>query len=393
MIDIEQEINKIIKEVIEWRHYIHSRPELAFEEFNTSKWIQEKLKEWHIPFETNWASTGIVGKLEVKEPVKKLGFRTELDALPIEEKNEFSYKSIYKGKMHACGHDGHMAALLGAAKILSDFYQKGLLKNSIYFIFQPAEENEGGAKKMIEEGFNRKYQLDAIYSIHNWPELPEGIFGIKQGPIMASYDRFEIHFSSEKGSHAAMPHQGIDIIYIATQLIQNTYSYLSRMNPVQEKVLSFTSIHGGTTYNVLPDTLEIKGTIRTFDKNIRNQILSFLKQLLESYRNLYGLNYNFLLYDGYPATINTKKEVEIVKKLIIEKFGSDRYKEIEKPSMGSEDFSYFLEHYPGVYLWLGSQNKNKNQTICMLHNPEFDFNDNILKDIIKFWVERANYLE
>lgn len=388
---MKEQIQNILKEVIEWRHYIHSRPELAFEEIQTSDFIKNKLREWNIPYDENWAISGIVGKLEVKNPKKRLGFRAELDALPIVEKNDFSYKSIFNGKMHACGHDGHIAGLLGAARILSNLYKNNLLNNSIYFIFQPAEENEGGAKKMIEQGFCKKYQLDAIFSIHNWPELQEGIFGLKSGSIMASYDRFKINFKCQ-GAHAAMPHQGIDIIYIATLFIQNVYSYLSRLNPTLEKVLSFTSIHSGTTYNVLPEELEIKGTLRTFDKIIREQILVFLKQLLESYKNIYHFSYDFIVDEGYPATINSKKEVEMIRKLIIEKFGHDKIIEVDKPSMGSEDFSYFLEHYPGVYIWLGSKNSHRGLN-CMLHSPEYDFNDNILKYIIQFWVECAQQFE
>ena len=390
--NLENQLNNILNEVIQWRHQIHSRPELAFEEYETSKFIQQKLQEWEIPYDFPLAGTGIVAKLEVNNPKRRLAFRTEMDALPIQEMSQKPYRSIYEGKMHACGHDGHLAALLGSVKIINELYKNNLLKNSIYFVFQPAEENEGGAKRMIEEGFATRYNFDAIYAIHNWPELPQGIFGLKSGPIMASYDRFLIRFFS-KGAHAAMPHQGTDIIYVVSLFIQNVYSFVSRMNPVQEKVISFTSIHAGTTYNVLPEEIEVKGTIRTFDKNQRNQILEFLKQLLESYKNLYGFNYELIFSEGYPATINSNAEVERVRKIIANKFGSDKIIDIQKPSMGSEDFSYFLENYPGVYLWLGSYNGQENQSICMLHNPEYDFNDNILKDMIQFWVELAMDIE
>jgi hippurate hydrolase len=202
--NLENQLNNILNEVIQWRHQIHSRPELAFEEYETSKFIQQKLQEWEVPYDFPLAGTGIVAKLEVNNPKRRLAFRTEMDALPIQEMSQKPYRSIYEGKMHACGHDGHLAALLGSVKIINELYKNNLLKNSIFFIFQPAEENEGGAKRMIEEGFATRYNFDAIYAIHNWPELPQGIFGLKSGPIMASYDRFLIRFFS-KGAHAAMP--------------------------------------------------------------------------------------------------------------------------------------------------------------------------------------------
>ncbi len=395
MIDLEIMYNEIVKEAQGWRRWIHSHPELSFEEYETSKFVQSKLNEFGIPYENHWAKTGVVAKLEVPNPKKRLGFRCELDALPINELNNFEYRSIYPGKMHACGHDGHTSALLGSAKILSELYKKNQLKNSIYFIFQPAEENEGGAKKIIEEGFHKKFELDAVFSIHNWPDLQEGIFGIKSGPIMAAYDSFDIEIKA-KGSHAAMPHQGTDVIYISTLLIQNIYSFINRMNPVKEKVISFTSIHSGSTYNVIPDQVNLKGTIRTLHEDTRSQIIDFIEKLLSSWKFIYSYDYKFKLNEGYPATINTKKEVEIIKELIKKKFGETKIIDIEFPSMGSEDFSYFLKYYPGVYIWIGSGKHNvltPSESAMCLHSPYYDFNDNVLKDMIKFWVECAlNYI-
>lgn len=393
MIDLEILYKEVAKEAIQWRRWIHSHPELSFEEYKTSEFVQSKLNEFGIPFENHWGKTGVVAKLEVPNPEKKLGFRCELDALPVMELNMFDHRSTYPGKMHACGHDGHTSALLGSAKIISELYKKNQLKNSIYFIFQPAEENEGGAKKIIEEGFHKKFQLDAVFSIHNWPDLQEGIFGIKSGPIMAAYDSFDIEIKA-KGSHAAMPHQGTDVIYISTLLIQNIYSFINRMNPVKEKVISFTSIHCGSTYNVIPEQVSLKGTIRTLHEDIRNQIIDFIEKLLSSWKIIYSFDYKFVLNEGYPATINTKKEVEIIKELIIKRFGETKVTDIEFPSMGSEDFSYFLKYYPGVYLWIGSGKHKEimsSDSMMCLHSPYYDFNDNILIDMIKFWVECALY--
>lgn len=387
MIDnkIKQMIRENINEFIQWRKTIHSKPELAFEEYETSNFIKTKLLSFGIEVESNFAKTGIVGKLISKNAEKNLGFRAELDALPIQEENEFDYKSIYPNKMHACGHDGHMTGLLASAKILSILKKEYDLPNNIFFIFQPAEENEGGAKKMIEEGFLEKIKLDSIYSLHNWPELPEGIFGLKSGPIMASFDNFMIEINA-RGSHAAMPHQGVDVVFLTSLLIQNVYSILSRTNPIKNKLISFTSIHTGTTYNVLPDKVEIKGTLRTFDSNTKNEVIKILKNVLENLKNIYNFNYNFLLKEGYPATINEKKEIDFLKDLIISKFGKNKLLEISEPSMGSEDFSYFLQNIKGAYIWIGSSKKN---SLLGLHNPKFDFNDSILEDIILFWTNLA----
>ncbi len=387
MIDnkIKQMIRENINEFIQWRKTIHSKPELAFEEYETSNFIKTKLLSFGIEVESNFAKTGIVGKLISKNAEKNLGFRAELDALPIQEENEFDYKSIYPNKMHACGHDGHMTGLLASAKILSILKKEYDLPNNIFFIFQPAEENEGGAKKMIEEGFLEKIKLDSIYSLHNWPELPEGIFGLKSGPIMASFDNFMIEINA-RGSHAAMPHQGVDVVFLTSLLIQNVYSILSRTNPIKNKLISFTSIHTGTTYNVLPDKVEIKGTLRTFDSNTKNEVIKILKNVLENLKNIYNFHYNFLLKEGYPATINEKKEIDFLKDLIISKFGKNKLLEISEPSMGSEDFSYFLQNIKGAYIWIGSSKKN---SLLGLHNPKFDFNDSILEDIILFWTNLA----
>lgn len=382
---IKNLIKEYLKEFIEWRRILHSKPETAFEEYETSKFIKEKLLEFGIEVESNWAKTGIVGKLVSQQnnskERKNLGFRAELDALPMQEENQFYYKSINQNKMHACGHDGHMIGLLGAAKILSILNKTVEIPNNVFFIFQPAEENEGGAKKMIEEGFLQKFKLDSIYAIHNWPELPQGIFGLKSGPIMAAYDSFIIKINA-KGTHAAMPHQGVDVIFLTSLIIQNVYSSLSRTNPTKNKVISFTSIHTGTTFNVLPDSVEIKGTLRTFDSNTRKEILELLQNILENFRRLYHFEYSFLLKEGYPPTINSKKEVDFLKEIIISVFGKDKITEIDEPSMGSEDFSYFLQSTSGAYIWLGSSN----QKFLNLHNPKYDFNDLILEDIILFWI-------
>ncbi|MFN3603939.1 MAG: M20 family metallopeptidase [Leptonema sp. (in: bacteria)] len=380
-------IRKLIKnhldEFIQWRKEIHSKPEIAFEEFETSKFVQEKLVSFGIEVESNWAKTGVIGEMISRKGKKNLGFRAELDALPLQEENDFFYKSRYANKMHACGHDGHIVGLLGAAKILSLYKEE--IPNSIYFIFQPAEENEGGAKKMIEEGLLSKIHLDSIYSIHNWPELKEGIFGLKSGPIMSAYDSFIIQLKTN-GTHAAMPHQGGDVVFLCSLLIQNLYATLSRTNPIKNKLISFTSIHTGTTYNVLPDVAELKGTIRTFDSHTRSEILELIQKLLKNLKEIYNFDYSFSLKEGYPATVNQKKEIDFLKWFISSVFGENKFVEIQDPSMGSEDFSYFLQKVSGAYIWLGSSKENQ---FTNLHNPKFDFNDSILEDLIFFWTALA----
>ncbi len=379
-------IKNATEEAVIWRRYLHAHPETAFEEIQTSEFIKKILKDLEIPFDTSWAKTGIIAKLEVQNPIRRLAFRAEMDALSIQEVNDIPYKSIYPGKMHACGHDGHMAGLLGAAKVLSFLKKQNLLRNSIYFIFQPAEENEGGAKKMIEEGFSRNYLLDAIYAVHNWPELEFAKFGLKKGAIMADYRSFTIEFEG-KGSHAAMPHLGNDLIFIASLFIQNIYATLSRTNPLKSKVLSFTTFHAGNTYNVLPDKIEIKGTIRTFDEITKQNIIQLIESFLKNLENIYQIKINFQLNEGYPATVNYDQEIDNLEKIIKETFGQDQIVYVSEPSMGSEDFSYFLNYYPGAYIWLGSNQKNG----CFLHNPKFNFSDNLLEILIRFWVSIATY--
>ena len=381
---------KIIKDLIDlqpemqnWRRDIHSHPEIAFEEHRTAKLVADKLESFGLEVETGIAGTGVVGTLKKGTGNRSIGLRADLDALLINETNDFPHKSKVPGKMHACGHDGHTTMLLGAAKYLAE---KGNFDGTINFIFQPAEENEGGGKVMIDEGLFDKYPVESVYGMHNIPGMPVGSFAMKPGPIMASFDIFNLKIIG-KGGHAAMPHTAIDPIIIGTKIVDAYQSIVSRyIDPQQPVVLSVTQFHGGDAYNVIPNEIEMKGTIRCFSSKVQLAMEKQMKQITSSICSAYGADYEFEYEHRYPATVNSEDEVEVSAKVAKEISGEDMVSLSPTPSMGSEDFAFMLQEKPGSYIWIGNGDQEGS---CMLHNPGYDFNDEILPIGATYWVNIA----
>ena len=381
---------ELIKELIErqpemqkWRRDIHAHPEIAFEEHRTAKFVAEKLKDFGLEVETGIAGTGVVGTLKKGTGNRSIGLRADLDALLINEANEFEYKSKIPGKMHACGHDGHTTMLLGAAEYLSI---KGNFDGTIHFIFQPAEENEGGGKVMVDQGLFEKYPVEAVYGMHNIPGMPVGSFAVKPGPIMASFDIFNLRIIG-KGGHAAMPQTTIDPILIGTKIVDSYQSIVSRyINPQEPVVLSVTQFHGGDAYNVIPNEIEIKGTVRCFSSTVQASVEEKMEKIASSICSAYGAKSNFEYERRYPATVNSPDEVETSLKVAKGISGDDMVNSSPTPSMGSEDFAFMLQEKPGSYIWIGNGDEKGS---CMLHNPGYDFNDEILPIGATYWVEMA----
>ena len=380
---IIKELEDLQPEMENWRRDIHAHPEIAFEEHRTAKIVADKLESFGIEVETGIAGTGVVGTLKKGKGNRSIGLRADLDALLIHETNDFEHKSKTPGKMHACGHDGHTTMLLGAAKYLAE---KGNFDGTINFIFQPAEENEGGGKVMVDDGLFEKYPVEAVFGMHNIPGMPVGSFAVKPGPFMASFDIFNLKIIG-KGGHAAMPQTTIDPIIIGTKIVDAYQSIVSRyIDPQEPVVLSVTQFHGGDAYNVIPNEIEIKGTVRCFSTKVQASIEKQMENLTSSICSAYGATYEFDYQQRYPPTINSAEEVETSLKVMNEISDESMINTSPSPSMGSEDFAFMLQEKPGSYIWIGN---GDGEGSCMLHNPGYDFNDQILPIGATYWVNMA----
>ena len=380
---IIKELEDLQGEMQEWRRDIHAHPEIAFEEHRTAQIVADKLESFGIEVETGIAGTGVVGTLRKGMGNRSIGLRADLDALLINETNDFEYKSKNPGQMHACGHDGHTTMLLGAAKYLSE---QGNFDGTVNFIFQPAEENEGGGRAMIEDGLFDKYPVESVYGMHNIPGMPVGSFAIKPGPIMAAFDIFNLKVIG-RGGHAAMPQTTVDPIIVGTKIIDAFQAIISRsIDPQEPSVLSVTQFHGGDAYNVIPNQVEIKGCTRCFSPNVQKKLEDEMRQISESICKAYGADCEFHYEHRYPATINSEEEANLAGQVAQEIVGEERVNLSPKPGMGSEDFAYMLQEKPGSYIWIGN---GDGEGSCMIHNPGYDFNDEILPIGATYWVKMA----
>ena len=380
---IIKELEDLQGEMQEWRRDIHAHPEIAFEEHRTAQIVADKLESFGIEVETGIAGTGVVGTLRKGMGNRSIGLRADLDALLINENNDFEYKSKNPGQMHACGHDGHTTMLLGAAKYLSE---QGNFDGTVNFIFQPAEENEGGGRVMIEDGLFDKYPVESVYGMHNIPGMPVGSFAIKPGPIMAAFDIFNLKVIG-RGGHAAMPQTTVDPIIVGTKIIDAFQAIISRsIDPQEPSVLSVTQFHGGDAYNVIPNQVEIKGCTRCFSPNVQKKLEDEMRQISESICKAYGADCEFHYEHRYPATINSEEEANLAGQVAQEIVGEERVNLSPKPGMGSEDFAYMLQEKPGSYIWIGN---GDGEGSCMIHNPGYDFNDEILPIGATYWVKMA----
>ena len=372
-------INELKSEMITWRHHIHAHPETAFEELNTTKFIIEKLKSFGInELYTEFAPTGVVGIIKGNKDGRWIALRADIDALDIIEENKISYCSTIPGKMHACGHDGHTATLLGTAKYLSEHRD---FAGTVVVIFQPAEENEGGARVMVENGLFERFPIEAVYGIHNQPNMKLNHFYVTHGPMMASYDVFEIKITGV-GAHAAAPHLSKDTILTATQIVNGLQSIVSRnADPLSSLVVSVTQIHSGDTWNVIPQQAVIRGTVRTFDAKIQDMAENRIKQIATGIASTFEAKAEVDYQRRYPATINYAKQADIAIKAAKNVVGEASVIIDPNPSMGAEDFAFMLKKIPGAYVWLGAgQGAN-------LHNPAYNFNDEVLTTGVEYFIE------
>lgn len=390
---------KLLDPIVAWhqditriRRDIHANPELSFEEFRTSDLVAEQLSNWGIDVDRGLGGTGVVGIIRgQRDSQRAVGLRADMDALPMQEANTFAHASQHEGKMHACGHDGHTAMLLAAARYLSENRD---FAGTVYLIFQPAEEGGGGAKRMIEDGLFTKFPMQAVFGLHNWPGLKVGTFGLTPGPIMASSNEFCITIHG-KGTHAGMPHLGVDPVMTAVQLAQSLQTIITRnRHPLEAAVLSITQIHTGSADNVVPTSATMRGTVRTFTHNTLDLIERRMREISEHTCAALDCTVQFDFHRNYPPTINHAKEtafcVEVMRSIV----GEENINANVTPTMGAEDFAFMLQEVPGCYVWLGNGDGNHRDIghgagPCMLHNGSYDFNDDLLPLGGTYWVEVA----
>ncbi len=361
-----------------WRREIHAHPETAFEEHRTSAFVADKLKSFGLEVHRGLAGTGVVATLK-RGDGPAIGLRADMDALHIHEANGFAHKSQNEGKMHACGHDGHTTMLLGAARYLAE---AGKFRGTVHFIFQPAEENEGGGRKMVEDGLFKLFPVDQVFGMHNWPGMPVGRFAVRPGPMMAAFDIFEIVVRG-KGSHAAMPHTGIDPVVTAAQIVTGLQTVASRnVHPVDAAVVSVTQIHAGNTWNVIPAEVVLRGTTRSFRPEVRDAIEPAIRRIAEGIAAAHGATATLRYERRYPPTINHPAATEIAARAAVDVVGDAHVERDPTPTMGAEDFAFMLEQKPGCYIWVGN-GPGDNERV--LHSPHYDFNDDVLPVGASYW--------
>lgn len=375
------------------RKDIHAHPELCFEEVRTADVVAQKLTEWGIPIHRGLGKTGVVGIVKGRDGGangRAIGLRADMDALPMQEFNTFAHASKHQGKMHACGHDGHMAMLLAAAQ---HFAKHRNFDGTVYLIFQPAEEGGGGARVMIEDGLFEQFPMQAVYGMHNWPGMPVGTFAVSPGPVMASTSEFKITLRG-KGGHAALPHTGIDPVPIACGMVQSFQTIISRnKKPVDAGVISVTMIHAGEATNVVPDSVELQGTVRTFTVEVLDLIEKRMRQIAEHTCAAHDATCEFEFVRNYPPTINSPAEAEFARGVMAGIVGEERVLP-QEPTMGAEDFAYMLQAKPGAYCFIANGDGAHREMghgggPCMLHNPSYDFNDDLIPLGATYWVKLA----
>ena len=388
LIDPITEFHAELKQI---RRDIHAHPELCFEEQRTADVVARKLTEWEIPIDRGMGVTGVVGIVRNGSSKRAIGLRADMDALPMQEINTFPHTSRHNGKMHACGHDGHVAMLLGAAHYLSRYRH---FDGTVYLIFQPAEEGGGGAKRMMDDGLFAKYPMDAVFGMHNWPGLTAGTFGVTPGPMMASSNEFEVIVKG-KGSHAAQPHKGIDPIMIAIQIVQSWQTIVSRnKNPLDAGVLSVTQIHAGSATNVIPDEATLRGTVRTFTTEALDLIESRMHSIAKHTAAAFDAQIDFRFKRNYPPLINHVKETAFAVEVMQSIVGANKVNTQIEPTMGAEDFAFMLQEKPGCYVFIGNGEGDHRDSghglgPCNLHNPSYDFNDELIPLGASYWVRLA----
>ncbi len=394
----EETTMKLIDPIIQFhaelkdiRRAIHANPELSYEEVQTAELVAQKLTEWGIPVVRGMGGTGVVGVIRNGSSSRAVGLRADMDALPLQEHNTFAHKSKNDGKMHACGHDGHTTMLLGAAHHLAKHRN---FDGTVYVIFQPAEEGAGGAKAMMDDGLFEQCPMEAVFGMHNWPGARAGSMGVVSGPMMASSNEFELVIKG-KGSHAAQPHMSIDPIMVAVQIAQSWQTIVSRnTSPIDSAVLSITQIHAGSATNIVPDSASMIGTVRTFTIPVLDMIEKRMREIAEHTAAAFNAAVEFRFIRNYPPLINHSIETEFSKTVMKEVLGEAGVLTDVEPTMGSEDFAFMLLEKPGCYVFIGNgdgahRDVGHGLGPCNLHNPSYDFNDDLLPIGASYWVTLA----
>jgi amidohydrolase len=376
--------------IVALRRDIHAHPELCFQEVRTADLVAAKLTEWGIPVHRGMGTTGVVGIVKNGTSPRAVGLRADMDALPMQEFNTFEHASKHAGKMHACGHDGHTAMLLAAAR---HFARNRNFDGTVYLIFQPAEEGGGGAREMIKDGLFEKFPMDAVFGMHNWPGGQVGRFAVSPGPVMASTSEFKITIRG-KGSHGAMPNLGIDPVPVACQMVQAFQTIISRnKKPIDAGVISVTMIHAGEATNVIPDSCELQGTVRTFTTDVLDMIEKRMRQVAEHTCAAHDARCEFEFERNYPPTINSAAEAEFARKVMTSIVGEANV-QVQEPTMGAEDFAFMLQARPGAYCFIANGDGDHREMghgagPCVLHNPSYDFNDDLIPLGATYWVRLA----
>ncbi|HJQ28368.1 MAG TPA: M20 family metallopeptidase [Rubrobacter sp.] len=361
------------EQIVALRRHLHRFPELSGEEYETSETVQEKLHEHGIPSTSGYSRTGVLGMIEGGKPGKTVALRADMDALPIQEENAHSFVSKVDGVMHACGHDAHTAMLIGAGWLLNEIREE--LPGRVLLVFQPAEENSptGGARRMMKDGVFGEHSPDVIFAQHVWPELPVGQVGVRRGAMTGASDRFRVTIEGE-GGHASKPHQTIDAIVVANQIINGLQTVVSRdVDPLRSAVLTVGKIRGGTRYNAIAEKVTLEGTIRTFGLQTKETVKYRFHSIVRGVAEAMEATAHIKYWDGYPATVNTPEWAERLRKTAQDLLGTDATPEIE-PSMGGEDFGRFLLEYPGAYFRLGTALPDATEK-KRLHDSRFDIDE------------------
>jgi amidohydrolase len=372
------------------RRDLHAHPELCFQEVRTADVVAAKLTEWGIPIHRGLGTTGVVGIVKNGTSSRAVGLRADMDALPVTELNTFAHASKHPGKMHACGHDGHTAMLLAAAQHLARHRN---FDGTVYLIFQPAEEGGGGAREMVKEGLFEQFPMEAVFGMHNWPGMKAGQFAVSPGPAMASSNEFTITIRG-KGGHAALPHTGIDPVPVACEMVQAFQTIITRnKKPTDAGVISVTMIHAGEANNVIPDSCELKGTVRTFTLEVLDLIEARMQKIAEHVCAAHDAECEFRFHRNYPPTINTADEANFARRVMAGIVGADNVL-VQEPAMTAEDFAFMLQAKPGAYAFIGNgdgshRDMHHGGGPCMLHNASYDFNDDLIPLGATCWVRLA----
>jgi hippurate hydrolase len=368
---VVDEIQQELAELVTWRKDLHAHPELAFEERRTSRLVADRLSAIGLTEQHTMAGTGIVATLRNGEG-PSIGLRADLDALPMDEENDFAHRSTHEGRFHGCGHDGHTVMLLAAARQLA---RTRRFHGTVHFIFQPAEESAGGGRVMVEEGLFDRFPCDEVYALHNWPSLPAGTIAVRPGAVMASTDRWDLTVIG-KGGHAAFPHQTVDPIYVGSQIVSAWQALISReLPPTTPAVISTTKFHAGSAYNVIPERAVLSGTVRTLDARVRDNLKRRLGEVAQTVAAAFGARVDLDYVSGYPCTVNDEHRAKFAAQVAVGLVGAEHVRVSEPPSMGSEDFAYMAEKRPAAYIWLGQGDAAH---ASGLHSPHYDFNDSVL---------------